>query len=262
MLAVKPERVRTLSADGTVTPTGGGVVYWMSRDQRVQDNWAMLHAKELALKHGVPLSVVFCLVPTFQDATIRHYGFMLRGLEEVERELRELKVPFSLLQGWPSEKMPGYLEQHEVCALVTDFSPLRVPMGWKRDVVNALPQLPVFEVDAHNIVPVWAASPKLEVGARTLRPKVTTLLPEYLTELPKLQDSEATAPPTARMAAQTKDAVDWEAVRAAVQVDRSVGEVDWCVPGTAAGLRAVESFCDERLKIFADKRNDPNVEAL
>lgn len=31
--------------------------------------------------------------------------------------------------------------------------------------------------------------------------------------------------------------------------------------GAAAALAAVDAFCDERLKLFADKRNDPNIAA-
>ena len=49
------------------------------------DNWAMLYAQRLALKMEVPLHVCFCLVPKFLDATIRHYRFILKGLEEVEK---------------------------------------------------------------------------------------------------------------------------------------------------------------------------------
>lgn len=47
------------------------------------DNWAFLYAQRLALKQELPLHVCFCLVPKFLEATIRHYGFMLRGLQEV-----------------------------------------------------------------------------------------------------------------------------------------------------------------------------------
>ena len=32
-----------------------------------------------------------------------------------------------------------------------------------------------------------------------------------------------------------------------------------CVPGTKAGLVATKEFCTSRLKLFADKRNDPNA---
>eukprot|EP00971_Amphidinium_carterae_P087437 1729958-Amphidinium_carterae.1 len=62
---------------------GKTTVYWMSRDQRVQDNWALLHAHELAQLAGGTLVVVFFLVPTFADATLRQFDFMLRGLKEV-----------------------------------------------------------------------------------------------------------------------------------------------------------------------------------
>jgi deoxyribodipyrimidine photo-lyase len=74
-----------------------GVVYWMSRDQRANDNWALLYAQrncsppptrqapftthacwsgdphaELAVKSGVPLAVAFCLLPSFKGASIRY----------------------------------------------------------------------------------------------------------------------------------------------------------------------------------------------
>ena len=34
------------------------VVYYMHRDQRVQDNWALVYAQTIANKHNLPLSVV------------------------------------------------------------------------------------------------------------------------------------------------------------------------------------------------------------
>ena len=36
--------------------------------------------------------------------------------------------------------------------------------------------VPVYLVDAHNIVPAWVASDKEEIGARTLRPKIHNVL--------------------------------------------------------------------------------------
>lgn len=68
-----------LSSTKEVKEGAKGVVYWMSRDQRVQDNWAFLFAQKLALKNQVPLHVCFCLVSKFLDATIRHFDFMLKG---------------------------------------------------------------------------------------------------------------------------------------------------------------------------------------
>ena len=50
---------------------GGCVVYWMSRDQRVDDNWALLKAQALAAELGLPLRVCFVLAPKFLEATLR-----------------------------------------------------------------------------------------------------------------------------------------------------------------------------------------------
>jgi len=91
------------------------VVYRMSRDQRVRDNWALLFAQELALREKVSLGVVFCVAPKFLDATMRHYGFMLRGLQAVEENLREKHIPFSVLSGAAGEEIP----------------PLSRDMGWE-----------------------------------------------------------------------------------------------------------------------------------
>ena len=85
---VNPKRVRTVTGTQQPKPDGDCVIYWMSRDQRADDNWAMLHARQLALAQNLPLVVLFSLVPRFLSATIRQYGFMLRGLKETASTLR------------------------------------------------------------------------------------------------------------------------------------------------------------------------------
>ena len=97
-------RVRSLNQ---ARPGQGPVIYWMSRDQRVRDNWALLYAQELALSRGQPLGVVFCLAPAFLGATLRQYGFMLKGLQEVAGDLADLNLPFFLLTGEPARELPG-----------------------------------------------------------------------------------------------------------------------------------------------------------
>ena len=51
----------------------------------LSDNWALLWAQRLALKQEVPLYVTFCLPPTYLDATLRQYKFMIDGLKSVEK---------------------------------------------------------------------------------------------------------------------------------------------------------------------------------
>src|SRR4030042_6956051 len=90
-------------------PGQGPVIYWMSRDQRVRDNWALLYAQELALSRGQPLGVVFCLAPAFLGATRRQYAFMLKGLQEVAEDLADLNLGFFLLTGEPGRELPDFV---------------------------------------------------------------------------------------------------------------------------------------------------------
>jgi hypothetical protein len=65
--------------------------------------------------------------------------------------------------------------------------------------------VPVAEVDAHNVVPVWVASDKREYGARTIRRKIQDKLLEFLTEYPQLPVPAAWGPDLPQ-----PPAVDWE----------------------------------------------------
>lgn len=75
----KKKRVRILSKSEYVKESSKGILYWMSREFRVQDNWNMLFAQKLALKNKIPLHVIFFLLPKFLDASVRHYKFLLQG---------------------------------------------------------------------------------------------------------------------------------------------------------------------------------------
>lgn len=251
------ERLRFLSDSQKIKQGSEGVLYWMNRDQRIQDNWALIHAQWLALKEKLPLHICFCLVvPKSKLSTLRHFSFMLKGLEEVSQECKTLGVQFHLLHGSPGDVLPSFVSDRSLGAVVTDFSPLREPLQWLEDVKKKLPKdIPFIQVDAHNIVPCWVASPKQEYAARTIRGKINKLLPEFLTDFPLVEEHPYTASKTAKP-------VDWAKTLASLQVDRTVGETEWAKPGTKRGMAMLESFIDVRLKLFAAKRNDPNAAAL
>lgn len=73
------KRIRIISQEQIIPDDCDGVVYWMSRDSRVQDNWAFLFAQKLALKNEVPLHVCFCLISKYLDASLRQFHFLVKG---------------------------------------------------------------------------------------------------------------------------------------------------------------------------------------
>lgn len=252
-VTVAPERWRPVRPD---QPQGGGpVVYWCSRDQRAQDNWALLHAAELARARDAQLGVVFNLAPATFEEGARHSCFLLQGLRELEPALRAYNIPFFLLQGAPEDTLPPFLERQGAAALVTDMCPLRGAQAALRNVADRI-AIPFHEVDAHNVVPIWEASNKQEYAARTIRPKIHKQLPLYLREMPKLE-----ALPAGPLAAEP---VDWDGLLAKARAaGGAVPEVDWIQPGEAAARAALsgaeDSFLTKKRMGLYGKRNDPNV---
>jgi deoxyribodipyrimidine photo-lyase len=228
----------------------GPIIYWMSRDQRVNDNWALLYAQKLSLQKEVPLAVIFCLVPDFLGATIRQYGFMLKGLREVERNLKRHGITFHLIKGQPEKKILSFARRYKIGTLITDFDPLTIKMRWKREVAKVI-DIPFYEVDTHNIIPCWVASSKQEYGAYTLRPKIKRLLPLFLEECPKLK-------PNRFFWKNSTVKIDWDGVLKKLRVDTTVPEVDWIIPGEKAAKKVLRYFIKKKLTGYGDTRNDPN----
>ncbi|MCX6170030.1 MAG: deoxyribodipyrimidine photo-lyase [Ignavibacteriales bacterium] len=244
---IHPKRIRTLK-EGIIK--NGPVIYWMQRDQRAHDNWALLHAQQIALERKIPLYVIFNLVPNFLEASIRQYGFMLKGLEEVENELLRFNIPFLLLSGNPEIEIPKYVVESDASALVTDFNPLKSVRRWKKSVAEKI-EIPFYEVDAHNIVPCLVASNKLEFAAYTIRPKIQKLLPEFMDEFPSLKKMKRSN--------FNNDKVDWQKIRSSLKINFDVPEVDWIIPGEKTAHLILEYFIKHKLKNYNEKRNDPNA---
>lgn len=245
-MLVNDKRIHVLS-DGTMGP--GPVLYWMSREQRVRDNWGLLHARELA-GNTRPLMVAFCLVPSFLGAIFRQYDFMLRGLEETARELGELSIPFVLRTGDPGHVVPQLVREYGISCVVTDFDPLRIKRQWQQTAASAM-DVPLIEVDGHNVVPARFVSDKQEYAARTIRPKLHRVTGEFLEDYPEPEPPSVDGPQVPEP--------DWGAVRATITVDEQVRPVDK-VPGAKAASNALDKFV-HRVDRYAEQRNDPNAAA-
>ncbi len=227
----------------------GSIVYWMSREQRVADNWGLYYAQQLAVERKVPLLVVFTLVDIFIGATLRHYGFMLRGLEQVAFCLAELNLPFIILRGEPHHSILRFIQQEKVGAVICDFDPLRIKRHWF-DTAAKEAKVRFIEVDGHNIVPCRVASGKREYGAYTLRAKLKRLLPDFLSAVPQairhpFSWSGVTEPFDLGLLIRT------------IQPDNRVGELLDCVSGENGAADALTDFIENRLEGYSVRRNDP-----
>jgi len=233
-------------------PFGDGtVVYCMSREQRFADNWSLIFAADIAQKNNQKLFVVFCLVPTFLNATQRQYSFLIEGLKCVERQCQKAQIGFSVLLGSPADSLPPYLQQVKAGILVSDFDPLKIKLEWKKEI-NTKIHIPHFEVDAHNIVPCRLVSDKQEYAAYTLRPKIKKLLPEFLIHYPTIGYIDAN---------YSYEPVDWQRVEASISVDTNVKPISTIEAGEIAALIALNVFIQNKLDRYSTDRNNPCLNA-
>ena len=142
-----------------------------------------------------------------------------------------------------------------------------------------------------NIVPVWSASPKREVGgkcaicctmdmeaiyeklphlffvkylftARTLRPKINKLLPDYLTHFPSFEGNSHI---TSKQKQPHLKSISWDECELYLNLDTSVKPVKWAEPGRDAAMSRFTTFttsATEGLKNFDTLRNDPNYQQV
>lgn len=237
MIVMDNDRSRQINALGCVS--SGPVVYWMSRDQRVRDNWALLYAQREAIKRKVPLVVLFCFVPHFLAGTLRQYGFMLRGLQSIESSLRKRNIPFFFLSGEPKEVIPIFLSRLNASGLFTDFSPLRTKRRWLRDV-SKVTQIPIFEVDAHNIIPCWKIFPAQADTMESFRVRLRGVLPLFLNAFPSVRRHP--------ISFQGKvPVIAWASILKTLPLDRSVGEIIWARSGEEHAQKTFRKFLKEKI---------------
>ena len=79
----------------------GNVLYWMQREKRFADNWALLRAQKLAIESKSSLVVAFTYIGQYTEANLRQYSFMFEGLKETANLLLKKNIPFLLVQGNP-----------------------------------------------------------------------------------------------------------------------------------------------------------------
>ncbi len=247
---IPPEKIQQVRQ----TDKTGTVIYWMSRDQRVDDNYALLYTQHLSLQKKAPMAVIFTLIPSFLNASFRQYDFMIKGLKQIHQKLSRLNIPFYVLQGYPPETIQQFVHSKKVSTIITEFDPLRTKKKWQTEVISKN-NINFHVVDAHNIVPCLYVSEKQEYSAGTFRPKIHQKLNQFLIEFPKLKRQQSSEQFEMQQ-------IQWKELYDSLQVDESVRPVEHLHPGESNALNLLNDFIDNKLKHYNNERNDPNKDVL
>jgi deoxyribodipyrimidine photo-lyase len=223
----------------------------MSRDQRIEDNWALLYAQQKALELNHPLIIAFFLVEQFQYANPKIFAFMLEGLESTAKEAEGKSISFVLRIGVPADELPKLINETNAGLLVTDFSPLKIKLEWIKRLQKSI-NIGFVEVDAHNIVTCWVASDKKEFGARTIRPKIQKLLPDFLTEFPEITNHPFRIE-------RNLESISFLKAKESLSL-KNVKPYTF-KSGSRNGIKIAKDFFDKKLDGYGIKRSYPRLDA-
>lgn len=225
----------------------GPVLYWMNRDMRLKDNWALLRAQELSLQHSTDLTICYNLDPEFLGGTLRQLDFKIKALIQLQNDAEILNMSLYVLVDSDIECIVDFIEKNKIGYVITDFAPLKIQQKWLKTIVSKIKK-PIEVVDAHNIVPVWEASVKKEFAAYTIRHKINKELTDFLTQFPKLQKQKTNTFPFQK--------INFQDTLEKAQTNRKVLPVTWCKPGEKEAQKTLKNFIDSANE-YEEKRNDP-----
>jgi deoxyribodipyrimidine photo-lyase len=231
------------------------VLYWMQQAQRSEYNHALEYAIETANKLDNPLLVCFGLTHDFPEANARHYHFMLEGLKETKRNLKERGIQM-IVQPGPPRMIAENLARH-ACAVITDRGYLRIQREWRRYVANRVP-CSVMQVETDVVVPVETVSAKEEYSAATIRNKIQRRLKDFLIPIKKTRI-------TNRSVNFTFKQLDIDDIGKAIKrlkIDHSVARTSRYTGGTSVAKKLLKDFIRTNLRSFGRERNDPGTDIL
>ena len=249
---IQEARVKQLNDREVVQ--GRYVLYWMQQSQRAEMNHALEFAALEANRLGQGVVVAFGLTDDYPEANLRHYTFMLEGLQETERALENRGIRMLVRRGSPSEVALAL--GREASLIVCDCGYLRHQRQWRQAVARKA-ACRVVQVESDLIVPVETASVKAQIGARTLRPRIHRQLAEYL----KAFSPVSLGTPTVKLKADGICIADTAALLKTLRIDRSVSPVSGRFKGgTPEAKRRFSEFLKKRLTRYDQNHNQPQTD--
>ncbi len=233
---------------------GRYVLYWMQSSQRTKANLALDYAISKANELDKPLLVCFGLDTAFPEANLRHFRFLLEGLQDARVGLQKLGINLVVWNKSP-ELVVTELSK-DSCFTVVDRGYLRLLRQWYRYAADHL-NCPLVQIEDNAIVPVETASPKEEYTAATLRPKLNKQLPQFLTK----QDSPELKRQSLDLKLTSLDLTNLDRLLALLNLDKTVPPATF-QGGTTTAQTLLNSFTETKLPHYIDQKNDPTLDGL
>ncbi len=88
-------------------------------------------------------------VTEFLGAGARQWGFLVRGLRQVEPKLQALNIPFYMMYGNAEDNLPKLVDDLGAGLLICDFVPVHAARAWRENVGTKLSSPACFVLSMH-----------------------------------------------------------------------------------------------------------------
>jgi len=225
----------------------------MQASQRTEYNHALEFAIDKANELKQPLLVFFGLTDNFPEANLRHYYFMLEGLQEVAENLVKRQIKFILRKESPELGVQKLAQ--DASLVIVDKGYLRIERRWRQIVAENI-NCPLIEVESNIIIPVEEASNKEEYAAYTIRKKIHRQLDKYLVPL----ETRSVDISSLDFDLEPLDINEIDRIIESLDIDDSVGRVEEFKGGTTEAIKYFEDFVENKLDKYGELRNDPTLD--
>lgn len=236
---------------------GEYILYWMQASQRVNYNQALETAVRIANKRSIPLLVYFEIRTDLLDANLRHYYFMLEGLQEVKKKLNNMGVGF-IIGCQNDDRYPNLdILAQEASIVITDCGYMHYQNEWRERLAKELPCL-MIQVESDVVIPVESVTNKEEYSTASFRTKVQRLLPDYLQPMNMTLPEKSSL--NLRVASFPLD--DLKKSVEQLSIDKTVMPSPFFKGGESNADALLDKFINEKINRFGTLKNNPSLDYL
>jgi deoxyribodipyrimidine photo-lyase len=232
---------------------GKYVLYWMQSSQRAEYNHALEYALTQANDLSLPLLVAFGLMDDYPDANLRHYTFMLQGLQDAQKTLVKRGIKMVVQHGNPADV--AIKLSKDAALVVVDRGYLRPAKSWREKAAKEMP-CKLIQIETDVVVPVDSVSDHAEFAARTIRPKITKQFDKFIQPLEKVPVKKKSLD----LDMSGLDLSDVTKLAESLKLDKSVLPVDTLYSGGQTTARKTFlDFLEHRFNNYVPNRNQPQT---
>ena len=268
-MSVPTERIRC-DSKFSIRPEGNWVLYWMTAFRRIESNFALQHARDLAKQLDRPLIILEALRVRYGWACDRFHRFVIEGMQDNKATCKNLSVEyFSYVEPTPG-KGSGLVAAlaEESCVVVTDDFPCFFHPAMIKISTKHLPaRLEV--VDSNCLMPLRVPDRTFTV-AHSYRRYMQKVLPTQLAAMPDEEPLSGVELPGLSSQARRKlsgvkkrwPEADLERLTAPegmrdIPIDHGV-EPCGIRGGPQAANETLQRFLSQRLASYSEDRNEPD----